>query len=130
MSHNLYTTLIACFATVLLVAAMSTNAEMRKDSFRMTVLDAFKITGKGVVLTGQVEQGAAEVGDWVCVPMRNGETVGRQITGLETFRKVLERIEAGDNGGVLVDSLDHKKIAKNTALVAGCITPATRSEAE
>lgn len=109
-----------CLTIALLISALPGTAEVSESDFRMTVLDAFAITGRGVVVTGRVVEGAAEAGDWVCVPMLEGEAVGRQIAGLEMFRKVLERVEAGDNAGLLFETLDHKQIARNAELVAGC----------
>ena len=108
---------LACCAILLAAVA---NAEIREDDFSMTIMDVFTITGKGVVLTGQVETGTVEVGDWVCVPMLNGGSAGRQVTGLEMFRKVLARAEAGDNVGVLVDGVERKQVAKKAELTAGC----------
>lgn len=116
----------AAIAASLLLPAALARSESLDAPFRMTVLDVFKITGRGVVLTGQVGSGAASVGDWVCVPMQGGAAVGRQITGLEMFRKVLERVEAGENVGVMVGDLDHRQIERNADLVAGCETATER----
>ena len=86
----------------------------------MPIADAFKISGRGVVLTGRVAAGAARAGDWVCVPLQDGTVVGRQIAGLEMLREVPEQVEAGQNAGVMIENVDPARIERSRDLVAGC----------
>jgi elongation factor Tu len=90
------------------------------DDFSMQVMDAFTVSGQGTVVTGQISTGAVSLGDTVCVPLKNGETVARPVKGIEMFRKLLERAEAGQTVGLLVD-VDSKQVEKGTTLHADCV---------
>lgn len=89
------------------------------DDFSMKIMDAFAITGRGTVLTGQVASGSLEVGDTVCVPMQNGETAAQTVDGIEMFRKLLERAEKGQMVGILVQ-VDNKLVEKGAMLHSDC----------
>ena len=80
--------------------------------FLMPVEDVFSITGRGTVATGRIERGVINTGDSVEIigMMKEGEKpLTSVITGVEMFRKILERGEAGDNAGLLL-----RGIAKET----------------
>jgi len=98
--------------------------------FLMPVEDVFSISGRGTVATGRVDRGVIEVGDEVeIVGLR--ETVKTVATGVEMFRKLLDRGEAGDNIGVLLRGLKREDVERGQVLaVPGSITPHTRFEAE
>jgi elongation factor Tu len=86
----------------------------------MKIMDAFKITGRGTVMTGRVDTGSIAPGDAVCVPLTSGETVAREVDGIERFRKMLERAEAGQFVGILVTGVDSKDVKKGESLHADC----------
>jgi len=89
--------------------------------FSMTVVDVFAITGKGVVITGKVSSGSIGVNETVCVPLNSGEAVARTVIGIEQFRKILDRIGAGENGGILVEGVDRAEIKKGANLDTDCL---------
>jgi elongation factor Tu len=95
--------------------------------FLMPVEDVFSITGRGTVATGRIERGVINTGD-------NVEIIGMQkpgekpltstITGVEMFRKILERGEAGDNAGLLLRGIDKEAIKRGMVIVKpGSVTP-------
>ena len=71
--------------------------------FLMPVEDVFSITGRGTVATGRIERGVINTGDAVeIIGMRAEKSIKSTVTGVEMFRKILDRGEAGDNVGILV----------------------------
>ncbi len=98
--------------------------------FLMPVEDVFTISGRGTVATGRVERGVVTVGDDVeVVGMK--ETHKTVATGVEMFRKILDRGEAGDNIGVLLRGVKRDEIERGQVLAKpGSITPHTRFQAE
>ena len=70
--------------------------------FLMPVEDVFSITGRGTVATGRIETGVANTGDVVDIIGMGAEKLASTITGVEMFRKILDRGEAGDNVGILL----------------------------
>ena len=98
--------------------------------FLMPVEDVFTISGRGTVATGRVERGVVTVGDDVeVVGMK--ETHKTVATGVEMFRKILDRGEAGDNIGVLLRGVKRDDIERGQVLAKpGSITPHTRFQAE
>jgi elongation factor Tu len=91
--------------------------------FLMAVEDVFSITGRGTVGTGRVERGTVKVGDEVeRVGVR--ETRKTVVTGVEMFRKLLDRAEAGDNIGVLLRGIEKEELERGMVLAKpGSITP-------
>jgi elongation factor Tu len=98
--------------------------------FLMPVEDVFTISGRGTVATGRVERGVVNVGDAVeIVGFR--ATQQTVATGVEMFRKILDRGEAGDNIGVLLRGVKRDEIERGQVLAKpGSITPHTRFAAE
>ncbi|WP_210492000.1 elongation factor Tu [Patulibacter sp. SYSU D01012] len=98
--------------------------------FLMPVEDVFSITGRGTVATGRVEQGVINVGDEVeIVGIR--EPSKTTVTGVEMFRKLLDRGEAGDNIGALLRGTKREDIERGQVLCKpGSITPHTKFKAE
>jgi elongation factor Tu len=98
--------------------------------FLMSIEDVFSITGRGTVVTGRIEQGAVKVGDEVeIVGIR--DTQKSVCTGVEMFRKLLDRGEAGDNVGVLLRGIDKDEVERGQVLAKpGSITPHTKFEAQ
>jgi elongation factor Tu len=98
--------------------------------FQMPVEDVFSITGRGTVVTGRIEQGVVKVGDPVeIVGIR--DTTSTTVTGVEMFRKLLDRGEAGDNVGVLLRGIKKDDVERGQVLAKpGSITPHTRFEAQ
>ena len=98
--------------------------------FLMPIEDVFSITGRGTVVTGRVEQGVVETGNKVeIVGLR--ETQETTCTGVEMFRKILDRGEAGDNIGALLRGIDKKEVQRGQVLAAPkSINPHTEFEAQ
>ncbi len=103
--------------------------EIEKD-FLMPIEDIFSISGRGTVVTGRVERGIVKVGDEVeIVGIRpTSKTV---VTGVEMFRKLLDRGEAGDNIGVLLRGTKKTEVERGQVLAKpGSITPHTKFRGE
>ena len=98
--------------------------------FLMPIEDVFTISGRGTVVTGRVERGVITVGAEVeIVGIR--ETAKTTCTGVEMFRKLLDRGEAGDNIGALLRGVDRDGVERGQVLCKpGSVTPHTRFEAE
>ena len=98
--------------------------------FLMPVEDVFSISGRGTVATGRIEQGIVNVGDEIeIVGIR--DTQKTIVTGVEMFRKLLDRGEAGDNVGVLLRGTKREDIERGQVLCKpGSITPHTKFLAE
>ncbi|HTT56590.1 MAG TPA: elongation factor Tu [Opitutaceae bacterium] len=98
--------------------------------FLMSVEDVFSITGRGTVATGRIERGVCKVGDTVeIVGLR--DTATTVVTGVEMFRKMLDRGEAGDNVGVLLRGVEKDGIERGQVIAAPkSITPHTKAKAE
>ena len=87
--------------------------------FLMPVEDVFTITGRGTVATGRIERGVINVGDPVEIigMMKDGEKpLTSTITGVEMFRKILDRGEAGDNAGLLLRGIDKEQIRRGMVI--------------
>ena len=99
--------------------------------FLMPVEDVFSITGRGTVATGRIEQGVIKVGEPVEIIGLGAEKLKSVITGVEMFRKILDRGEAGDNAGMLLRGVDKNEITRGMVIAApGSITPHTYFKAE
>jgi elongation factor Tu len=99
--------------------------------FLMPVEDVFSITGRGTVATGRIETGVVNTGDELEL-IGLGATKRKSVcTGVEMFRKILDRGEAGDNVGLLLRGVDKKEIKRGMVLAKpGSITPHTKIKAE
>ena len=99
--------------------------------FLMPVEDVFSITGRGTVATGRIESGVIKVGDPVDIIGLGAEKLKSVCTGVEMFRKILDRGEAGDNAGLLLRGVDKKEITRGMVIAQpGSITPHTKFKAE
>ncbi|MCH8081529.1 MAG: elongation factor Tu [Proteobacteria bacterium] len=98
--------------------------------FLMPIEDVFSISGRGTVVTGRIEQGIINVGDNIeIVGIR--ETAKTVCTGVEMFRKLLDRGEAGDNIGALLRGTGRDEVERGQVLAKpGSITPHTKFESE
>ena len=98
--------------------------------FLMSVEDVFSITGRGTVATGRIERGTVKVSEEVeIVGLR--DTVKTTVTGIEMFRKLLERGQAGDNVGLLLRGIDKDGVERGQVLAKpGSIHPHTKAKAE
>ncbi len=98
--------------------------------FLMPIEDVFSISGRGTVVTGRIERGVVNVGDEVeIVGIRN--TTKTIVTGVEMFRKLLDRGEAGDNIGALLRGTKREDVERGQVLAKpGTITPHTKFKAE
>ncbi|OHX67765.1 elongation factor Tu [Flammeovirga pacifica] len=103
--------------------------DVDKD-FLMPVEDVFSITGRGTVATGRIEKGVANTGDSVEI-MGLGDKITSTITGVEMFRKILDRGEAGDNVGILLRGVDKEQIKRGMVICKpGSVTPHKKFTAE
>ncbi|MFS8570300.1 MAG: elongation factor Tu [Thermaerobacter sp.] len=99
--------------------------------FLMPVEDVFSITGRGTVATGRVERGRVKVGDEVEIVGFTDKPRKTVVTGVETFRKILDEAVAGDNIGCLLRGVDKDEVERGQVLAApGSIKPHTKFEAE
>jgi elongation factor Tu len=99
--------------------------------FLMSVEDVFTITGRGTVATGRIETGVINTGDEVDILGMQEEKLKSTITGVEMFRKILDRGEAGDNVGLLLRGIDKKDIRRGMVIAKpNSITPHTDFKAE
>jgi len=99
--------------------------------FLLPVEDVFSITGRGTVATGRVERGVINTGDPVEIVGLQEEAMTSTCTGVEMFRKILDRGEAGDNVGILLRGVDKTDIKRGQVIVApSSITPHTVVKAE
>jgi elongation factor Tu len=104
--------------------------EIEKD-FLMPVEDVFSITGRGTVATGRIETGIINSGDEVDIVGMQVEKLKSVVTGVEMFRKILNRGEAGDNVGLLLRGIDKSVIRRGMVISKpGSITPHTKFNAE
>ncbi len=102
-----------------------------EKAFLMPVEDVFTITGRGTVATGKIETGVINTGDEIEIIGMQDEKLKSVITGVEMFRKILDRGEAGDNVGLLLRGIDKKDIRRGMVVVKpGTITPHTEFKAE
>jgi elongation factor Tu len=99
--------------------------------FLMPVEDVFSITGRGTVATGRIETGVVNTGDELELIGLAAAKRKSVCTGVEMFRKILDRGEAGDNVGLLLRGVDKKEIKRGMVLAKpGSITPHTKVKAE
>ena len=99
--------------------------------FLMPVEDVFSITGRGTVATGRIETGVILSGDPVDIIGMGAEKLKSVVTGVEMFRKILDRGEAGDNAGLLLRGIDKDEIRRGMVIAKpGSITPHKNFKAE
>ena len=102
-----------------------------EKSFLMPVEDVFTITGRGTVATGRIETGIANTGDAVEIIGMGADKLTSTITGVEMFRKILDRGEAGDNVGLLLRGIDKTDIRRGMVIVKpGSVKPHAKFKAE
>ncbi len=99
--------------------------------FLMPVEDVFSIQGRGTVATGRIERGVANVGDSVQILGMGAENLSSTVTGVEMFRKLLDRGEAGDNVGLLLRGVDREQIKRGMVICKpGSVKPHSKFKAE
>ena len=99
--------------------------------FLMPIEDVFTITGRGTVATGRIETGVAKTGEAVEIIGMGADKLTSTITGVEMFRKILDRGEAGDNVGLLLRGIDKKDIKRGMVICKpGSVTPHAKFKAE
>ncbi len=104
--------------------------DVEKD-FLMPIEDVFSITGRGTVATGRIETGIANTGDAVDIIGMGAEKLTSTVTGVEMFRKILDRGEAGDNVGILLRGIDKDEIKRGMVICKpGSVTPHANFKAE
>ncbi|MDY0200470.1 MAG: elongation factor Tu [Tenuifilaceae bacterium] len=99
--------------------------------FLLPVEDVFSITGRGTVATGRIETGIVNTGDEIEIIGLGAQGRKTVCTGVEMFRKILDRGEAGDNVGLLLRGVDKTEIKRGQVLAKpGSIKPHTKFKAE
>ncbi|MEE2953969.1 MAG: elongation factor Tu [Bacteroidota bacterium] len=99
--------------------------------FLMPIEDVFTITGRGTVATGRIETGVANTADNVDIIGMGAEKLASTVTGVEMFRKILDRGEAGDNVGILLRGIEKTDIKRGMVICKpGSVTPHTHFKAE
>ena len=104
--------------------------ETDKD-FLMPVEDVFSITGRGTVATGRIERGVVNTSDAVDIIGMGAEDLKSTITGVEMFRKILDKGQAGDNAGLLLRGIEKTDIKRGMIICKpGSVTPHAHFKAE
>ena len=104
--------------------------DVDKDAL-MPVEDVFSITGRGTVATGRIETGVFNTGDEVDIIGMGAEKLKSTVTGVEMFRKILDRGEAGDNVGILLRGIEKTDIKRGMVICKpGSVTPHAKFKAE
>ena len=99
--------------------------------FLMSVEDVFSITGRGTVATGRIERGVIKVGEAVEIVGLMETPLNSTVTGVEMFKKLLDRGEAGDNAGLLLRGIEKSQIRRGMVICAPkSITPHTEFKGE
>lgn len=99
--------------------------------FLMPIEDVFSITGRGTVATGRIERGVIKTGEPVDILGMGAENLKSTVTGVEMFRKILERGEAGDNAGLLLRGIEKDQIRRGMVICKpGSVTPHHKFKAE
>jgi elongation factor Tu len=104
--------------------------DVDKDAL-MPIEDVFSITGRGTVATGRIETGVFNTGDAVDIIGMGAEKLASTVTGVEMFRKILDRGEAGDNVGILLRGIEKTDIKRGMVICKpGSVTPHAKFKAE
>jgi elongation factor Tu len=101
--------------------------------FLMPIEDVFSITGRGTVATGRIERGVINTGDTVDIIgfQADGAKLTSTVTGVEMFRKILDRGEAGDNAGLLLRGIDKEALKRGMVICKpGSVKPHTKFTCE
>jgi elongation factor Tu len=99
--------------------------------FLMPIEDVFSITGRGTVATGRIERGVINSNESVEIIGLGAEKLTSVVTGVEMFRKLLDRGEAGDNVGLLLRGVDKNQIRRGMVICKpASVTPHTKFKAE
>ena len=99
--------------------------------FLMPVEDVFSITGRGTVATGRIERGVIKTGEGVDIIGLNAAELKSTVTGVEMFRKILDRGEAGDNAGLLLRGIEKEMIKRGMVICApGSVRPHMKFKGE
>jgi elongation factor Tu len=99
--------------------------------FLMPIEDVFSITGRGTVATGRIETGIAKTGDSVEIIGMGAEKLTSTVTGIEMFRQILDRGEAGDNAGILLRGIEKTQISRGMVICKpGSVKPHAKFKAE
>jgi len=97
----------------------------------MPVEDVFTITGRGTVATGRIETGICNTGDPVEIIGMGAEKLTSTVTGIEMFRQILDRGEAGDNAGILLRGVAKEDIKRGMVICKpGSVKPHAKFKAE
>jgi elongation factor Tu len=114
-----------------LMDAVDTYIELPPRDVDKSFLDVFTITGRGTVATGRIETGVINSGDPVEILGMGDLKLTSTVTGVEMFRKILDRGEAGDNVGLLLRGIEKSQIKRGMVICKpGSVKPHTDFKAE
>jgi hypothetical protein len=99
------------------------------DTLLMPVVDVFQIVGRGTVVTGRIARGAVRPGDRVELVGDDDRRISAVVTGVESFRKLLDVAHAGDNVGVLLGDVERSEVQAGMTLVAAGSSASPPAEA-
>lgn len=101
--------------------AASENGESSESAeFSMEITDRFRIASGGIVVAGQIESGRIAIGDSICIRSADGGRTPVEVTGIESFNKLLDSASAGDRVGLLVTGIELATIAVGDHLTPSC----------
>jgi len=84
----------------------------------MIIQDVFTITGRGIVATGQVSEGALSVGDDIIVKRHGKDDVYTKVKGIEVYRKLINEARKGDNIGILfADTINREEVQRGDKVI-------------
>ena len=109
-----------CFALCAVAVVLTPLAAHGQDDFRMAVMDAFTISGRGVVVTGIVAGGPVAVNDVICFRPAEGERRELTVVAIERLREMLETAEPGMPVGLLLEGVEASDFEQGDVLTAGC----------
>jgi len=104
---------------LLSASALPAVADTEEGEFSMSIMDVISFTSLDPLLTGQVKSGSIVVGDTVCIPLKNGETVARTVDKILKGTKPLDRADRGQIVGLMVQ-VDEKLVEKGAFLHSNC----------
>ena len=114
---SLMTMFLLLTCTSLALGEAAKKSDGGSHPFEFTIQDVFTITGRGVVVTGKVTKGQVQNGDQLTFLSANAKK-SVKVTGIESFRKVIDVAKAGDSVGILLDGLTKEEVSKGDTLVS------------
>ncbi len=99
----------------------------KKDAFRFIAEQAYSIPGRGIVVTGRVEEGSVSVGSEIGFLGTDGKWTSAMVIGIEVSRRLVEEVEAGQRASILLEGVKKDQITLGTVLTEVPVAPAPLS---